>query len=94
MKAPLLSFLTLAVLTAALVAPFAMAGPKCTDAPRSKWLPEQTIQDRITGAGYVIDKFKVSGSCYEIYGKDKAGNQVEIYYDPTSGKVIKERVND
>ena len=30
----------------------------------------------------------------EPIGKDKAGNQVEIYYDPTNGKVIKERVND
>ena len=91
MKAHLLSFLAL---TAALAAPAAIAGPTCTDAPRSNWLPEKTMQDRITSAGYVIDKFKVSGSCYEIYGKDKAGNQVEIYYDPTNGKVIKERVND
>lgn len=94
MKAPLLGFITLAALTAVLFAPDAIAGPKCTDAPRSDWLPETTMQERITGAGYVIDKFKVSGSCYEIYGKDKAGNQVEIYYDPTNGKVIKERVND
>ena len=94
MKAPLLSFITLATVTAALFAPAAVAGPKCTDAPRGKWLPEKTMQDRITSAGYVLDKFKVSGSCSEIYGKDKAGNRVEIYYDPTNGKVVKERIND
>ena len=94
MKAPLLSFITLATVTAALFAPAAVAGPKCTDAPRGKWLPEKTMQDRITSAGYVIDKFKVSGSCYEIYGKDKAGNKVEIYFDPTDLKKVKEEIDE
>ena len=81
----------LALTAAALVAPAAIAGPKCTDAPRSQWMSEQAMQERITATGYVIDKFKVSGSCYEIYGKDAEGRRVEIYYDPTDGRVVKRR---
>ncbi|MBJ6980561.1 MULTISPECIES: PepSY domain-containing protein [unclassified Luteimonas] len=76
---------------AVLLAPAAFAGPKCTDAPRSQWLPEHAMQERITAAGYTIDKFKVSGSCYEIYGRDKDRRRVEIYYDPTDGRVVKQR---
>ena len=79
--------------TAALFSLGAIAGPKCTDAPRSKWMPEQTLKDRLVKQGYKIDKFKVSGQCYEIYGQDKAGNDVEIYFDPTDGRVVKRRDN-
>ena len=80
--------------TAALVSLGAVAGPKCTDAPRSKWMPEQQMKDRILKDGYKIDKFKVSGQCYEIYGQDSKGNQVEIYFDPTDGSIVKRRSND
>ena len=94
MKSPARTLIPLFAVTAALAAPAAVAGPRCTDAPRSKWLPEKAMQDRITKAGYTIGTFKVSGSCYEIYGQDKAGKRVEIYYDPTDGRVVKERVDD
>jgi len=89
----LLPVLTVA-LAAVLAAPAALAGPRCTDAPRSEWLPAKTMRDRITSAGYAIDEFKVSGSCYEIYGKDRTGRKVEIYYDPTDGRVVKQRDQD
>ncbi len=94
MKSAVGTLVPLIAVVTALAAPSAFAGPKCTDAPRSQWLPEKTMQERITKAGYSIDKFKVSGTCYEIYGKDKAGRKVEIYYDPTNGRVIKERDDD
>ena len=35
--------------------------------------------------GYKISKFKQPGSCYEIYGTDKDGKKVEIYYNPVDG---------
>ncbi|HEY9400187.1 MAG TPA: PepSY domain-containing protein [Luteimonas sp.] len=69
----------------------AIAAPECTTAPRSKWMPEATMKARILKDGYVIDKFKVSGQCYEIYGKDAKGNKVEIYFDPTNGRIVKQR---
>jgi hypothetical protein len=79
--------------TAALVSFGAAAGPRCTDAPRAKWMPEQQMKARILKAGFTIDKFKVSGQCYEIYGQDRKGNQVEIYFDPTDGRIVKRRSN-
>lgn len=94
MRTAVATLAPLIAVVAALAAPAALAGPKCTTAPRDQWLPEKTMQERITKAGYTIDKFKVSGSCYEIYGKDKTGRKVEIYYDPTNGRVIKERDED
>ena len=77
--------------SAALFSLTAAAAPKCTDAPRGKWMPQQALKDRLLKQGYTIDTFKVSGQCYEIYGQDKAGRDVEIYFDPTDGRVVKRR---
>jgi hypothetical protein len=71
----------------------AMAAPICTKAPQSQWMPQQALKDRLAKQGYTIDRFLVSGTCYEIYGKDKAGKLVEIYFDPTDGHIVRQRSN-
>ena len=42
---------------------------------------------------YKIKNFKVTaGNCYEIYGWDKAGKKVEIYFNPVTGAKVKENI--
>ena len=66
----------------------AMAGPTCT-APKETWKNEAAFQAELKQQGYEIKTFKVSkGKCYEIYGFDKAGKKVEIYFDPATGKAL------
>ena len=77
--------------SAALFSLGAFAAPVCTKAPHSQWMPQQALKDRLARQGYTIDKFLVSGTCYEIYGKDKDGKRVEIYFDPTDGRIVKQR---
>jgi hypothetical protein len=70
----------------------AVAGPQCTEAPKSNWMSEDAMKQRIAADGYVVDKFKTtSGNCYEIYGKDKDGKKVEIYFSPVDGSIVKEK---
>jgi hypothetical protein len=88
MKRPVIHAIAL---VAALASLSATASPKCTTAPRNQWLPEATMKARILKDGYTIREFKVSGQCYEIYGKDAKGNNVEIYFDPTDGRIVKQR---
>jgi hypothetical protein len=78
--------------SAALFSLGAYAAPVCTKAAQSQWMPQQALKDRLAKQGYTIDKFLVSGTCYEIYGKDKAGKLVEIYFDPTDGHIVKQRI--
>lgn len=78
----------LASLLLALAATSAMAGPTC-NAPEDKWMKEADFKARIESQGYQIKTFKVSkGQCYEIYGFDKAGQKVEIYFDPQTAAVV------
>ena len=76
---------------AVLVSGAALAGPAC-NVPKEKWLPEAGFKKDLEVQGYQIKTFKVSkGQCYEIYGFDKAGQKVEIYFDPATGKPIESK---
>jgi hypothetical protein len=52
-------------------------------------MPEAQFKKGLEDKGYQIKTFKVSkGECYEIYGFDKAGKKVEIYFDPVTAAVL------
>lgn len=86
--------LTLATL-AALTCGSAAAGPKCTDEPQNKWLSATQMTEKFKALGYKDDvkALHVSkGRCWEIYGTDKAGRKVEVYFHPISGAIVEENV--
>lgn len=70
------------------------AGPECTKEPQDKWLNQEAFKKSLTDKGYKIKVFKVTkGNCYEIYGWNKEGEKIEIYFDPTSGSIVKEETH-
>lgn len=77
---------------AAVSAGAALAGPSCTSEPQTNWMPEAHMKRMITDQGYTIKEFKISGSCYEFYGKTKEGKRAEIYYNPVTGAVVKQKL--
>ena len=82
MKTLLISALLVAISSAA------FAGPTC-NVPKDKWMKEADFKAALTAQGYQIKTFKVSkGECYEIYGFDKAGKKVEIYFDPATAAIL------
>ncbi len=81
-----------AALATAVFAATAFAGPQCTKEPKDKWMPEKDMKAKIEAQGYKIKVFKTTaGSCYEIYGRDKDGKKVEIYFNPVDGTIVKQR---
>jgi hypothetical protein len=85
----------LLLLSLVLASPLTFAETQCTTADKTQWQDEDTFQADLNAQGYEINKFKItSGNCYEIYGFNKHGQKVEIYFDPVSGKVIKGGVED
>jgi hypothetical protein len=80
-----------AALLFALGATAAAAGPTC-NVPKDKWMQEADFKATMEKQGYQIKTFKVSkGACYEIYGFDKAGKKVEIYFDPATGAELERK---
>ena len=75
----------------ALCASAAFAGPAC-EVPKDKWMKEADFKNQLESQGYQIKTFKVSkGQCYEIYGFDKAGKKVEIYFDPSTAAILEQK---
>jgi len=70
----------------------AFAAPTCTAEPQSKWMSEVAMKKMIADNGFTIKEFKISGSCYEFYGKSKDGKRAEIYYNPVDGTVVKQKL--
>ena len=61
-------------------------------AQTAPWKPEAQFQQELKAQGYSINNFKVTkGQCYEIYGTDKTGKKVEIYFDPATGRAIESK---
>ena len=67
------------------------AKKSCTDQPKEKWMTEEAFKKMVTDKGYTIKKFKQPGTCYEIYGTDKSGKKVEIYFNPVDGSIVTEK---
>ncbi len=70
----------------------AFAKKDCTDQPKDKWMSEADFKKKMEEQGYKIRKFKQPGTCYEIYGTNKDGKSVEIYFNPVDAKIVKEEV--
>lgn len=69
----------------------AVAGPSCTKESKQKWMSEADMKAKIATLGYKYKVFKVTdGNCYEIYGHDKTGKRVEVYFHPVTGEIFSE----
>jgi hypothetical protein len=71
---------------------FAFASANCPSYPKEDWASEDTLKEALEAEGYKIKKFKIDGNCYEIYGRNKAGKKVEIYFDMKTLAIIKAEV--
>ena len=82
------------VLAGAVVVPLAAyANPTCTTEPKEKWMSEAAIKAKIAALGYhKIRSFKVTESCYEIYGSNKQNKLVEVYFNPITGDIVPSEV--
>lgn len=72
----------------------AMASADCPVYPKAEWAAEETLKTALKEEGYSIKKFKVDGNCYEMYGKNKAGKKVELYFDVKTLAIIKAEVEN
>jgi len=86
------SFVLVAIACLAMAPTPAFAGANCKANPKAEWMSETDAKARLMAQGYKIDKFKIDGNCYEIYGSNKDGKKVEIYFDTRTLDVVKAEV--
>ena len=50
--------------------------------PRAERQPSVRLQEQLKAAGWKIRKIQIYQGCYEVYGKDDLGIEVEAFFDP------------
>ncbi|MDR6493737.1 PepSY domain-containing protein [Paraburkholderia sp. 22099] len=85
-------FKLMVLLAAVAASNAAFAKADCTAHPKSEWIKESDARAQLEAQGYKIKKFQVDGNCYEIYGHNKDGKKVEIYYDTKTLAVVKSEI--
>ena len=83
---------TTLLLIASMTAGTAIAGANCPKYEKSQWMSEADAKSKIEAQGYKIDKFKIDGNCYEIYGTNKDGKKAEVYFDAKSLDIVKAEI--
>ena len=79
---------TAAILGTAATAQAGSLGRPCTAAPASQWLSIGALRAKVEAEGYKVQKAKLKQACGELYTIDKNGQRVELFVDPTSGKIV------
>lgn len=69
-----------------------MAAADCKPYPKEEWASEETLKEALDAEGYTIKKFKIDGNCYEIYGRNKEGKKVELYFDMKTLNIVKAEI--
>lgn len=69
------------------------AGPTCAPAQDDSWMQPDAVQQVVETMGYTIDGMGISeGNCYEVTGRNTAGESVTTWLDPRTGDVVDEAV--
>jgi hypothetical protein len=84
-----------AVAVTSLLAGPALASPKCTTEPQSKWLSEEAMKAKIAKMGYKKLRVfqKTTSGCYEIYGFTADNKKAEVYFNPVTGAVVEKNID-
>jgi hypothetical protein len=80
MKALMLPIVAAAVVAAAPA--YATGKAKCEAGPKESWQPQATLEQKLSSQGWKVQRVKVDGGCYEVYGLDEKGKRVEVYFHP------------
>ena len=70
----------------------ALASADCPAYPKAEWADIGTLRQALLDEAYTINKLHTNGNCYEIYGRNKLGKFVEIYFDTKTFAIIKAEV--
>ena len=62
--------------------------------PISQWQPRSAVAKLAEASGWTARRIKIDDGCYEIYGRDTQGRQVEMTLNPATLEVLEIEYED
>jgi hypothetical protein len=63
---------------------FAQHVEKCEPVTENEWKPQAELERKLVNQGWKISRVKITNGCYEVYGKNEIGRNVEVFFHPKS----------
>ena len=71
----------------------ALADDDC-DAPMADWQPRSAVQQLAESKGWTVRRIKTDDGCYEIKGRNAAGDEIEVKVNPATLEIIEIETED
>jgi len=69
------------------------SGDYCPKVPREKMIAEEAVKKNVQNLGYEVRRVRFDDGCYKVYITEKTtGSEVEAYYDPASGELVRAKL--
>ena len=56
----------------------------CQSGDKAGWKGEEVLTSKIKLEGWQVQRIKIDGGCYEVYGTTPEGDRVEAYFHPVT----------
>ena len=67
-------------------------GNYCPKVPREQMIPVEAVQQKVQEMGYEVRRVRFDDGCFKVYITEKTtGGEVEAYYDPSNGELVRAR---
>ena len=67
---------------------FAQHAEKCEPIPKEEWKPQAELERKLSNQGWKISRVKITNGCYEVYGKNEKGGNVEVFFHPKTFDLV------
>jgi hypothetical protein len=68
-------------------------GDYCPKVSREQMIPVETVQQKVKEMGYEVRRTRFDDGCYKVYIIEKTtGGEVEAYYSPATGELVRARL--
>jgi hypothetical protein len=61
---------------------------KCEPIPKEEWKSQAELERKLTDQGWKISRVKITNGCYEVYGKNEKGGNVEVFFHPKTFDLV------
>lgn len=93
MRYVLATAMSLLVATTIIPAAAQSGGDYCPKVPREQMIPIETVQQKVKEMGYEVRRVRFDDGCYKVYITEKTtGGEVEAYYNPANGELVRARL--
>jgi hypothetical protein len=67
---------------------FAQHAERCEEIPKEEWKPQAELERKLVNMGWKISRVKITNGCYEVYGKNEKGGNVEVFFHPKTFELV------